>query len=193
MICGILVCMQYKRKLEVDGKTIEYTLKKRRKQRNCSLAVQREGRITLTVPYWISLKRAEKFVFEKRNWLFSMLSKNPQIVTDSERKSLYVQHKESARVFVHQRLVELNKAYGFTYNRVAIRVNSSRWGSCSVNKNLNFDYRILFLPPHLQDYLIVHELCHLKEMNHSKDFWMLVAQTLPNHKKLRKELQKQTL
>lgn len=185
--------MQYKRKLEIDGHVIEYTLKKRKKQKNYSLAVQREGRITLTVPYWITLHCAEKFVIEKRNWIQSVLNKYPQRISEAERKKQYLKHKESARVFVQKRLFELNRSYGFTYNRIAIRVNSSRWGSCSGKGNLNFDYRIVFLPEPLQDYLLVHELCHLKEMNHSKSFWLLVENTLPNYRELRKELQKQLL
>jgi len=185
--------MQQVRTLEIDNQTIEYTLRKRRKQKNYSLAVQREGRITLTVPYWITLRGAEKFILEKKNWLLVVLQKYPQAAPTHVRKKHYAEHKEAAREFVQNRLVILNSAYGYTYKRVSIRVNTSRWGSCSEKGNLNFDYRIIFLPRHLQDYLLVHELCHLREMNHSTRFWNCVAQTLPNHKELRNELQKQRM
>ncbi len=93
-----------------------------------------------------------------------------------------------ARTLVEQKLAHWNAHYNFVYRRVAIRNNKSRWGSASAKRNLNFNYRILFLPEHLQDYLIVHELCHLQEHNHSKNFWSLVAQTIPDYKKSRKEL-----
>ncbi len=100
----------------------------------------------------------------------------------------YAQYKEQARELAHARLEYFNQFYGFTYNRVAIRAQRTRWGSCSKKGNLNFNYRIALLPPALVDYLIVHELCHLKEMNHSSRFWKLVEHTLPDYKARRKAL-----
>ena len=95
----------------------------------------------------------------------------------------YAEHKEAARALCLTRLEHYNQHYSLTYNRVAIRNTRSRWGSCSSKKNLNFNYRILFLPSELQDYLIVHELCHLQEMNHAAGFWALVAEQVPDYKK----------
>lgn len=100
----------------------------------------------------------------------------------------YLAHKEAARALVVERLAFHNEYYKFTWGRVAIRNTRRSWGSCSSNANLNFNYRILFLPPHLQDYLIVHELCHLKEFNHAQGFWDLVGERLPNYKALATEL-----
>ena len=88
----------------------------------------------------------------------------------------------------HSRLAHFNAAYGFQIKRVAIRNTRSRWGSASQKGNLNFTYRILYLPPHLSDYIIVHELAHLGAFNHSKEFWALVERALPDWKRLRKEL-----
>lgn len=101
----------------------------------------------------------------------------------------YLEHKEVARDFVHARIAYWNDFYGFSFNRVAIRNQRTCWGSCSEHGNLNFSYKLLFLPQHLADYVIVHELCHLKELNHSKRFWDLVAYTHPDYKTLRSELQ----
>ncbi|MDZ4284315.1 MAG: M48 family metallopeptidase [Patescibacteria group bacterium] len=101
-------------------------------------------------------------------------------------------HKEAARAFVHARLAAFNAHYGFAYNRVAIKNQRSCWGSCSERRNLNFNYRVLFLPPLIADYIIVHELCHLAELNHSPRFWSLVAQICPQYKNRRKELTKVT-
>ncbi|MFM2381617.1 MAG: hypothetical protein RLZZ76_384 [Candidatus Parcubacteria bacterium] len=100
----------------------------------------------------------------------------------------YAFYKETARALVHAKLVQWNEHYKLEYKKVAIRNSRSRWGSCSISKNLNFNYKILFLPEELQDYLIVHELCHLKEFNHGEGFWALVAETIPEHKRLRSEL-----
>lgn len=105
-----------------------------------------------------------------------------------QKRSHYKRHKEVARKLVHRKLRYWNSFYGFQYNRVAIRSQKTRWGSCSDKGNLNFNYKILFLPEELQDYLIVHELCHLEELNHSQQFWEKVGETIPNYKVLRKKL-----
>lgn len=102
----------------------------------------------------------------------------------------YRAHKEQARTVVSDKLVQWNALYGFSYNRVAIRNTRRNWGSCTSLRNLNFNYKVLFLPEHLQDYIIVHELCHLCELNHGVSFWELVAQTIPDYKARIAELKK---
>ena len=81
-----------------------------------------------------------------------------------------------------------NKFYSYKWNRIFIKNQKTRWGSCSKRGNLNFNYRIALLPPEAADYIIVHELCHLKEFNHSRNFWKLVEQQIPNYKILHKAL-----
>ncbi len=93
----------------------------------------------------------------------------------------YEAHKERARILVHERLVHWNQFYGLPYKRVAIRNQRSRWGSCSTKGNLNFNYRLVFLPVELVDYVIVHELCHLKHFNHAEEFWNLVETTIQDY------------
>ena len=93
----------------------------------------------------------------------------------------YIEHKESARKLVLARLQYFNQHYGLEWKRVAIRNQRRCWGSCSSLKNLNFNYKILFLPNHLQDYIIVHELCHLVHLNHGQQFWMLVSELVPEY------------
>jgi predicted metal-dependent hydrolase len=100
----------------------------------------------------------------------------------------YIEHKEQARELVLARLEHFNQHYNLHWNRVAIRNQRRCWGSCSSLKNLNFNYKILFLPPHLQDYIIVHELCHLVHLNHGKEFWELVAEKIPTYKECVAEL-----
>ncbi len=100
----------------------------------------------------------------------------------------YEEHKEHARALVHEKLAHWNQYYNCTYNRVAIKNLRSRWGSCSSKQNLNFNYRIVFLPEALIDYIIVHELCHLIEFNHSSTFWEHVARTIPDHYELKSAL-----
>jgi predicted metal-dependent hydrolase len=95
----------------------------------------------------------------------------------------YTMHKEEARRVILARLSHFGAIYGYSWNRVAIRDQRRRWGSCSSRKNLNFNYKLLFLPEHLRDYVIIHELCHLVEMNHGKGFWEKVSRCCPEHQK----------
>ncbi|MES2203452.1 MAG: M48 family metallopeptidase [Patescibacteria group bacterium] len=106
------------------------------------------------------------------------------------RKAHYAKHKEAARALVHARLAYYNTFYGHTLRKVFIKNTKSRWGSCSERGNLNFNYKILFIPSELQDYIIVHELCHLRAFNHGPDFWALVARTVPNWRAHRRALRK---
>jgi predicted metal-dependent hydrolase len=78
--------------------------------------------------------------------------------------------------------------YGFEYNKIAVKTVRSKWGSCSSKKNLNFDWKLIFCPANIMDYVIIHEICHLKEMNHSSRFWDLVAKECPDYKVKRKWL-----
>jgi predicted metal-dependent hydrolase len=90
-------------------------------------------------------------------------------------------HRETARELTLARLHHFNQHYGLTWNRVAIRNQRHRWGSCTSLRNLNFNYKLILLPSHLQDYIIVHELCHLAELNHGERFWALVAEQIPDY------------
>ncbi len=102
----------------------------------------------------------------------------------------YKKYKEAARVAVHARLGYFNSFYRHELKKVFIKNTKSRWGSCSSRGNLNFNYKLLFLPQDMQDYIIVHELCHLKEFNHGAQFWALVAQTVPNYRAHRRQLRR---
>lgn len=102
----------------------------------------------------------------------------------------FLLNKASAKALALSRLQYFNQFYNFSYKRVTIKNTVTRWGSCSRQGNLNFNYRIATLPPELSDYIIVHELCHIGEFNHSRDFWNLVARTIPNYLQLRAELKK---
>ena len=102
----------------------------------------------------------------------------------------YGPNKKIAEQFVQERLGYFNQFYDFSYNRIYIKNHQHRWGSCSIRRNLNFNYRLIFLAPELADYIIVHELCHLKEMNHSKRFWQLIEKVFPDHWEKRRQLKK---
>jgi predicted metal-dependent hydrolase len=101
------------------------------------------------------------------------------------RPVLEAWYRRQARDVIAQRLAVGNAAYGFTYGRVTIKEQKSRWGSCSRQGNLNFNWRLLLAPLPVLDYVVVHELCHLKELNHSPRFWQLVARASPEYQRHR--------
>lgn len=123
----------------------------------------------------------------KFGWLIKKKVRRQRRRTSASAKH-YEAHKERARILVHERLTYWNQFYGHTYNRVAIRNQRSRWGSCSTKGNLNFNYRLAFLPIELVDYVIVHELCHLKHFNHAEEFWNLVETTIQDYSDRKSQL-----
>lgn len=167
-----------------------YTLRKRKGQKRMTLSVHENGRVTVTVPRFVSKRVAHQFVEERHAWIEEALAHLGAPKEDDRRavRADFEAHREDARTFVRARLTALNCAYGFSYKKIRICANTSRWGSASSTGTLSFDYRVLFLPPALQDYLLVHELCHLQEMNHGPRFWALVAQTIPDHRVRRSAL-----
>jgi predicted metal-dependent hydrolase len=97
------------------------------------------------------------------------------------RAALEAWYRAQAKSYLTQRARELATAHGFEFENLAIKGQRTRWGSCSSKKNLNFNWRLMMAPPAAVDYVIIHELCHLKEMNHSPRFWALVAGLCPNY------------
>lgn len=96
--------------------------------------------------------------------------------------------RAAAKAYLPGRLKELADANGFTFNQVRIKHNVSNWGSCSVKGNINLNLNLMRLPEHLRDYVMLHELCHLKQMNHGPEFHALLESLCPDHKALRAEL-----
>jgi predicted metal-dependent hydrolase len=175
----------------MNMKGINFILKRNRRSRGVRLSVYCDGSCVVSAPYFVSEDAIRSYVREKSDWIRNTLQKfmpfKPR-VRRINSKAQYAKYKEAARKLVELRLPELNKVYGFKTSRIAIRNQKSRWGSCSAKGNLNFNYKIALLPPHLADYLIVHELCHLREFNHSQNFWDLVAKAVPDYRLARAEL-----
>ncbi len=128
------------------------------------------------------LQRVKHVVRRKR--------RNRKSITQNSyaRKAVLAEHEEEARKLALSRLEHFNQFYNFKYNTVRVKYQKTRWGSCSSKGNLNFNCKIATLSPQLLDYIIVHELCHLGQFNHSQKFWYLVEQQMPDYQKLRAEL-----
>lgn len=183
--------MEQQRTINVGEQTLTYTLRKSTRAKRVRLTVSRDGSIRVTVPSWFGENVAETFVREHTRWIFAKMSflKTFSLGPVLPRgRGHYLKHKESARIFIQGRVAHYRDSYGFTPRSINIRNQKTRWGSCSKNGDLNFNYKIFFLPQHLADYVIVHELCHLKEFNHSKEFWCVVESIIPDYMAARKEI-----
>ncbi len=171
---------------------LKYSIRHSARARHLRITVNCDASVVVTAPVYFSQNKLEHFLRAKKDWIlkkveyFKRVGEGVRILPRGQKS--YKEYKDQARHFVHQKLHELNQRYNFSFNRVAIKNHSTRWGSCSKQKNLNFNYRIFFLSNELAEYVIVHELCHLTQMNHSKKFWALVAQVVPDFKERRKQL-----
>jgi predicted metal-dependent hydrolase len=132
----------------------------------------------------------ERFIEKNRKWIFKNTEKLSKIKKKNISQKDWKKNKEKYLKIAQKKVEEFNKFYNFSYKNISIRDQKSRWGSCSEKGNLNFNYRVFLLPEKEMDYIIIHEICHLKEMNHSWRFWNLVVQKSPNYKCLRKNLKK---
>jgi len=180
------------KKITLNSEKIEYTVRKHRTAKRLKLAIYCDGNCVVTLPWRMGFLSADEFIKKNAEWVLEKMKAMKKI----GRNSLFARHdhveylklKEHAREMVAKRLEKFNAVYGFKYKGVAIRNQKTRWGSCSSKGNLNFNYKILLLPQRHADYIIVHELCHLKEFNHSKRFWNLVSQTIPEYEKIVEQL-----
>mgnify|MGYP001587957201 CR=1 FL=1 len=171
---------------------IECEFIKNKRAKRCRIRIDKKGNVIVVVPNVIfGRKIAERFLHDNLTWIEKKLRQLSSEVTLLPDSSLdYINVKKQALGIVCEKLKKFNEFYKFSYNQVSIKRNSSRWGSCSSKKNLNFNYKLIHLKQEVRDYIVVHELCHLKEMNHSKKFWDLVGLAIPNYKSLKKELKR---
>ena len=168
-----------------------YTITRSKRAKRINIKIDANNNVSVVVPFFVTKKQADKFVLEKQAWINKHLNREKTVIKISlSAKEDYKQNKEKARKLITEKVEFYSQIYGFKYKSISIRNQSSRWGSCSSKGSLNFSYKIIYLPEVLQNYLVVHELCHIKEHNHSKKFWELVIREFPKYKGLNKELKK---
>lgn len=155
------------------------------------IAIYSNGAVVLTTPRNFTKRIGRRFILEKTKWILSKLDLFKQFEGREfaqESTARYLKDKENARKLVHDKINYYASKYGCRYNKISIKNQKTCWGSCSRKANLNFNYKILFLPEDIQNYIVIHELCHLIEFNHSRRFWALVEREAPNYIRTKKEL-----
>lgn len=173
---------------------LAYTIKTHARARGVKITIKSDGSVVVTKSRRVSDIKVKELVDAKRAWILEMQNKMharpKKLLAHLNTVDHYKEHKEAARLFVQQKVAQWNALYNFRIGAISIRNQSTRWGSCSRVGNLNFNYKIIFLPEALADYLVVHELAHLQQMNHGPRFWALVEKAIPDYLAKRKELQR---
>lgn len=160
-----------------------------------TLAVQvtSAGEVKVRAPRHMSYAAIDRFLTEKESWILKHLQRvqahpasrpEPAPLSGAERR----RYMQLARDIFTQKTAYYAAVMHVTYGRITIREQKTRWGSCSSAGNLNFNWRLIFAPEPVIDYVVVHELAHRKEMNHSPAFYAIVQSVLPDYKTQQKWL-----
>lgn len=159
------------------------TFRKSVRSRSISIRVHPVKGVSVSVPYIVPYSVAQAFFISRRNWVIATMARQKEkykdvvMPTPEEIEAL----RRQAKAELPPRLAELAARYGFSYNRVAIKHNASNWGSCSAKSNINLNLNIVRLPKVLQDYVLLHELCHLKHQDHGHAFHLLLEHVLTDN------------
>ena len=148
--------------------------------------------ITVTMPKNGNISEAKKFLQSKQAWIKKHLQKIEQKEKlQQPTPDLSSEELIKAQKYLFSRLDYFSDKYNFPYNRAVFRCQKTKWGSCSDKNNINLNINIVFLPRELQDYILLHELCHIRHKNHSKEFWNELDRYVGGRaKQLSKELRK---
>ena len=157
-------------------------------RKTIAIQIKPDGQVVVRCPKRMRIEEARRFAESKADWVEKHLAKRPpQDVVKYTPKGIE-QLREQERELVTERVRYYAPIIGVTYGQIAIRTQHTRWGSCSSKGNLNFNCLLALVPAEVLDYVVVHELCHRKELNHSARFWAQVERVLPDHKAHRKWL-----
>lgn len=162
-------------------------------RRTIGLRIAPDGSVEVRAPLFCPRREIDAFVKNNIGWIDKQLARRKKaleaaasegVLTDSEIKTL----AKAMTLRLKERLPYFADRLGVSYYRVTVRSQKTKWGSCSKQGNLNFNVLLMLAPDEVFDYVLIHELCHRKHMDHSKDFWALVSTVDPDYKKHKKWL-----
>jgi hypothetical protein len=180
--------------IEIDG-VGPVLFERSKRAKRISISVKPLKGVRVAVPYRLSFKKAAQFAQIKADWIKIHLEKMKQY----ERQGYFNSNpadgidREEAKTLLTMRLKQLAKNNGFSYNRVFIRNQKTRWGSCSSKNNISLNMKLVKLPDELIDYVILHELVHTRKKDHSKAFWAEMDKFVGNGKKMASKLKRHSI
>ncbi len=167
----------------------------RSRRRSIAIEIKRNGGVTVRAPYKMPNAAIKAFIEEKQDWIKKHLKKAKEREKDEEEiepltvellEELFEEAKRDIPIRVKAFAEKMNVSYG----RITIKNQKTRWGSCSSKGNLNFNCLLMLAPEEVRDYVVIHELAHRKQMNHSAAFWKEVETMMPEYKERRAWLKK---
>ena len=170
-------------KVFIDPQIGEVTFRKSVRSRSIGIRVHPVKGVSVSIPYIVPYAVAQAFFQSRRGWVIDTIARQNEKYKDvvmpepSEIEAL----RKRAKAELPPRLDELATRYGFVYNRVAVKHNATNWGSCSSRSNINLNLNIVRLPKALQDYVLLHELCHLRHQDHGHAFHLLLEHVLTDN------------
>lgn len=170
---------------------MELQIRRRRGLKRLTLRVGKGGVVSVSAPMRLSVSFIEKFVQEHDEWINDAKKKIFER-EKSETEKIKFPSFESSKARAKKLLLERTRYwanwYGVEFERLSIKRASTRWGSCSTKGNINLHYKLYFLPEELREYVVVHEICHLLHMNHSRAFWKEVERAVPNWRLIKRKM-----
>lgn len=155
-------------------------------RKTIAIQIMEDGRVVVRAPKRAGKCAIEKFLTEKENWIRTKQedirdayeNKKSEQLSDAQKLKM----KDLAKEVFAAKTAHYARIMGVTYGRITIREQKTRWGSCSSAGNLNFNWKLLLGPEEVVDYVVIHELAHRREMNHSARFYAVVAEIMPDYK-----------
>jgi predicted metal-dependent hydrolase len=179
------------RTLNPERGTLNLELVRHPRARRYVIRVRRDGSVRVTIPRGGSKQEARQFAERQRGWIEkhrAQVAQEQARIRESADPDVEREWRERAKRELPARLLELAAAHGLSVARVSVRNQRWRWGSCSRNGHICLNWRLARMPAPIRDYVMIHELMHLKQMNHSPKFWKLVAAACPDHEDARQWL-----
>ena len=161
----------------------------RSSRKTLAVQIRTDGTVIARAPLRMPKDRILCFLSEKASWIRMQQGKMQEREKMRQQARIHLdaaqekELRERAKSVLAQRTAYFARQIGVTYGRITVRDQKTRWGSCSQTGNLNFNFRLILAPSEVLDYVVVHELCHRRQMNHSTQFWQEVAQVLPDYRK----------
>jgi predicted metal-dependent hydrolase len=172
--------------LQFEPDPPEFYFVRQRRARRYVLRVDADGRVRVTIPRGGSRRDADAFAARHLDWIRRQRARvvTPPAVDEDERRRL----RERARRELPARLLELAERHGLAVSKISIRNQRLRWGSCGQSGHICLNWRLVQMPDSVRDYVLIHELMHLRRMDHSPRFWAHVAEAMPDYNAARQWL-----